>query len=196
MAWRWPCARMPRPRRWTARRAMLAATRPTAINLRWALDRMRARAAQPAAGRARARRLCRGRRDRRRRCRDLPADRRDTACRCSQEVAARKPGEPVNVLTHCNAGWLATVDWGTALAPIYQAHDAGLRACLGGRDPAAQPGRRADRLGAAAARRAAHRHRRQCRRPSDAARRGRSVHRRHRPHHRGTAMSPTRSAPI
>jgi methylthioribose-1-phosphate isomerase len=40
--------------------------------------------------------------------------------------AAAKPGETVNVLTHCNAGWLACVDWGTALAPIYMAHDAGL----------------------------------------------------------------------
>ena len=44
------------------------------------------------------------------------------------EAAARdkKPGESVNVLTHCNAGWLATVDWGTATSPIYQAHDAGI----------------------------------------------------------------------
>ena len=42
-----------------------------------------------------------------------------------QAVAARRPG-PVNVLTHCNAGWLATVDWGTATSPIYQAHAAGL----------------------------------------------------------------------
>jgi methylthioribose-1-phosphate isomerase len=43
-----------------------------------------------------------------------------------EAVAARKkPGEPVNVLTHCNAGWLATVDWGTATAPIYLAHDRG-----------------------------------------------------------------------
>ena len=42
-------------------------------------------------------------------------------------AAARKPaGEPVNILTHCNAGWLATVDWGTATAPVYMAHDAGL----------------------------------------------------------------------
>src|SRR2546421_681386 len=41
-------------------------------------------------------------------------------------IAAKKqPGEPVNVLTHCNAGWLATVDWGTATAPIYLAHDQG-----------------------------------------------------------------------
>jgi len=43
-----------------------------------------------------------------------------------QELAASKRGEPVQVLTHCNAGWLATVDWGTALAPIYKAHQAGL----------------------------------------------------------------------
>ena len=43
-------------------------------------------------------------------------------------IAARKPSEtPVNILTHCNAGWLATVDWGTATAPIYKAHDAGLK---------------------------------------------------------------------
>src|SRR6202011_2489982 len=41
-------------------------------------------------------------------------------------AASKKPGERVNVLTHCNAGWLATVDWGTATAPIYMAHDRGL----------------------------------------------------------------------
>jgi methylthioribose-1-phosphate isomerase len=40
-------------------------------------------------------------------------------------AATKKPGERVNVLTHCNAGWLATVDWGTATAPIYLAHDGG-----------------------------------------------------------------------
>jgi methylthioribose-1-phosphate isomerase len=43
-----------------------------------------------------------------------------------QAVAAKKTHGPINILTHCNAGWLATVDWGTALAPIYTAHDAGL----------------------------------------------------------------------
>nr|HRQ81657.1 S-methyl-5-thioribose-1-phosphate isomerase [Azospirillaceae bacterium] len=41
-------------------------------------------------------------------------------------AAARNPGRPVNILTHCNAGWLATVDWGTALAPVYVAHDQGV----------------------------------------------------------------------
>ncbi len=43
-----------------------------------------------------------------------------------EEIAASKPGRPVNVLTHCNAGWLACVDWGTATSPIYHAHDAGI----------------------------------------------------------------------
>ena len=40
--------------------------------------------------------------------------------------ARERSGGPVSILTHCNAGWLATVDWGTALAPIYKAHDAGI----------------------------------------------------------------------
>jgi methylthioribose-1-phosphate isomerase len=43
-----------------------------------------------------------------------------------RDVAAKKPGQTVNILTHCNAGWLATVDYGTALAPIYLAHDGGI----------------------------------------------------------------------
>ncbi len=43
-----------------------------------------------------------------------------------QTIAAKKTHGPINILTHCNAGWLATVDWGTALAPIYTAHDSGL----------------------------------------------------------------------
>jgi methylthioribose-1-phosphate isomerase len=44
-----------------------------------------------------------------------------------ERLAAEKNGAPVNILTHCNAGWLATVDWGPALAPIYQAYDRGLK---------------------------------------------------------------------
>ena len=43
-----------------------------------------------------------------------------------RELAARRRARPLNILTHCNAGWLATVDYGTALAPIYLAHDAGI----------------------------------------------------------------------
>jgi methylthioribose-1-phosphate isomerase len=102
----------------------LLATRPTAINLRWALARMRER------------------------WRNQPRDRRaaiawaEAAAICDEDVetcrsigehglkvlrelAAKKNGK-LNVLTHCNAGWLACVDWGTALAPIYMAHDAGI----------------------------------------------------------------------
>lgn len=106
--------------------ATLLATRPTAVNLRWALDEMRSR------------------------LRNQPYDERvrvayeAAATICDDDVATceaigdhglaliRKAWErkgragTVNVLTHCNAGWLATVDWGTALAPIYKAFDAGL----------------------------------------------------------------------
>jgi len=104
--------------------ASLRQARPTAVNLAWALDRLLAV------------------------LRPLPPDeRRDAAWAAAdavaehdvqvnaaigrhglallQAIAARKQG-PVNVLTHCNAGWLATVDWGTATSPVYQAHAAGL----------------------------------------------------------------------
>ncbi len=102
---------------------MLAATRPTAINLRWALERMLTR------------------------LRNTPATERvrvayaEAAAIADEDVAqnaaigrhglplieqAAMSGHRVNILTHCNAGWLATVDWGTALSPIYQAHNAGI----------------------------------------------------------------------
>ena len=102
---------------------ILAATRPTAVNLRWALDAMRAVATAAPADRADAAfrlaaQIC-----------------DDEIARCEaigrhglaviQSLAARRAG-PVRILTHCNAGWLATVDWGTALAPIYLAHEAGI----------------------------------------------------------------------
>jgi methylthioribose-1-phosphate isomerase len=102
----------------------LLGARPTAVNLRHALDDVRGLVAP------------------------LPADRRAAAAWlrageiCEEDVALcraigeaglpliealhRRRGEPVNILTHCNAGWLATVDWGTATAPIYMAHDRGL----------------------------------------------------------------------
>jgi len=105
----------------------LLATRPTAVNLRWALDRLKAG------------------------LRQLPAPRRaEQAYRiaaeiCDEDVAInhaigqhglgiieelwqQKPtrSDAIHILTHCNAGWLATVDWGTALSPIYQAFDAGI----------------------------------------------------------------------
>jgi len=107
--------------------ATLLATRPTAINLKWALDEVTAAVRN------------RPREDR------VAAAYRRTAEICDEDVAIngaigrhglkliedvarrKKAGEPVNVLTHCNAGWLATVDLGTATAPIYTAHDAGIK---------------------------------------------------------------------
>jgi methylthioribose-1-phosphate isomerase len=104
----------------------LFATRPTAINLRWALDDLRTRLTPLAPGERAAAAVARA------------------VAICDEDVALNeaigdhghavfrdlweRKGRPecFNVLTHCNAGWLATVDWGTALAPIYKAHDAGI----------------------------------------------------------------------
>ncbi len=103
---------------------LLAATRPTAINLRWALTEMTtalvdvARTERAAAAFAHAAKIC-----------------DDDVAICEAigrhgvaliKAAAARVNRPVNVLTHCNAGWLATVDWGTALAPIYRAHEEGI----------------------------------------------------------------------
>jgi methylthioribose-1-phosphate isomerase len=105
---------------------MLGRTRPTAINLLWALERMRAAlhnlapADRVAAAYAEAAAICDD---------DVETCRRigEHGLPLLQGIAARKaPGGRVNVLTHCNAGWIATVDYGTALSPIYQAHDLGL----------------------------------------------------------------------
>ena len=104
----------------------LLATRPTAVNLRWALDDMRGCLKKhPPAQRSevayrRAAEIC-----------------DEDAALCEAigahglpliEAAWKRRGgrEPVQVLTHCNAGWLAAVDWGTALAPVYKAFDAGI----------------------------------------------------------------------
>jgi methylthioribose-1-phosphate isomerase len=103
--------------------ARLGETRPTAVNLRWALDAMRAQLAAVAPGEraavayAAAARIC-----------DDDVALCEAIGRHGITVirAAARPGRPVRVLTHCNAGWLATVDWGTALAPIYRAHDEGI----------------------------------------------------------------------
>lgn len=104
----------------------LYATRPTAVNLRWALDAARARLStlapgdRPAAALALAREICE---------QDVAINRGigTAGLPIIEALAARKTGsQPVNILTHCNAGWLATVDWGTATAPIYMAHDAGI----------------------------------------------------------------------
>ncbi|MBV9564904.1 MAG: S-methyl-5-thioribose-1-phosphate isomerase [Bradyrhizobium sp.] len=104
---------------------VLIATRPTAINLKWALEEMRtvlrplAPSSRGDAAYARADDIAEE---------DVAINQGIARHGLSliEAIAARKPGEPVNVLTHCNAGWLATVDWGTATAPIYLAHDAGI----------------------------------------------------------------------
>jgi methylthioribose-1-phosphate isomerase len=103
----------------------LAATRPTAINLRWALDEMQKavrnqpREARVAAAYRRAAEIC---------DQDVETCRRigEHGFGLIKAHSEKKGGGRVNILTHCNAGWLACVDWGTALAPIYRAYDEGL----------------------------------------------------------------------
>src|SRR5260370_6521989 len=104
---------------------MLLATRPTAVSLRWALDQMRETLLEVSASER------------------FDAGWRRAQAICDDDVAInlaigkhglkllrslfdRKKANRLNVLTHCNAGWVATVDWGTALSPIYMAHDAGI----------------------------------------------------------------------
>ncbi len=104
----------------------LHATRPTAINLRWALDEMvkHLRPLPPTQRRVAAYKRASDIADE-----DVEINRAigRHGLELIKAIAVRKkPGEPVNVLTHCNAGWLATVDWGTATAPIYMAHDSGV----------------------------------------------------------------------
>lgn len=107
--------------------AQLLETRPTAVNLRWALSRMTGELLPlPAAAR-----------------RDAAYDLAQRICEEDVEInysigqhglgliqkmwqERGETSEPFHILTHCNAGWLATVDWGTALSPIYQAHDMGI----------------------------------------------------------------------
>jgi methylthioribose-1-phosphate isomerase len=105
---------------------MLLATRPTAINLKWALDEMmaalRGKSGQDRVSAAYARALAI--------CEEdiaINAALGRHGAKLIEAIAAKKaPGERINVLTHCNAGWLATVDWGTATAPIYRAYDDGM----------------------------------------------------------------------
>jgi len=104
----------------------LAEQRPTAINLRWALEEMRKsirnlpRSERVAAAYKRAAEICE---DDVETCRNIGVH----GLKIIEAIAARKgPGERVNVLTHCNAGWIACVDWGTATSPIYHAHDKGI----------------------------------------------------------------------
>ena len=107
---------------------MLYATRPTAVNLRWALDEMRHALAPLAVAERRAAAWKRA---------AAIADEDVAICsamgdhglqliRAAWDKRRAQGATRVNILTHCNAGWLATVDWGTATAPIYKAHNAGI----------------------------------------------------------------------
>jgi methylthioribose-1-phosphate isomerase len=105
--------------------AHLRAARPTAVNLAWAIERV-VRRVQPLGADRRAEAAWREA--------DAIAE-EDVAMNAAigrhgltllQDLADRHPGRPLRVLTHCNAGWLATVDWGTATSPIYHAHAQGM----------------------------------------------------------------------
>ena len=108
----------------TASRVLLA-TRPTAVNLAWALGEMRAALAGVAPAQRVPRAFAQA---------AALADADVATCRAIGEhgarllagLAAQRGGKPVNLLTHCNAGWLATVAWGTALAPVYVACERGI----------------------------------------------------------------------
>ena len=128
----------------------LSATRPTAVNLRNALERIdldvrpRPNELRAAAARVLADRL---------------ADEDAAACRAIGEIGARlirdvadRADRPVQVLTHCNAGWLACVEWGTATAPVYTARERGFGSRVGRAKPARATRARADGLGTGAAR--------------------------------------------
>src|SRR5207247_3267847 len=109
---------------------MLVAARPTAVNLKWALDEM-TRLLRPLPASERVAAAYR---------RAVEIAEEDVAINqgigrhglalIEQIAATKRPGEPVNILTHCNAGWLATVAWGTATAPTHLARQRGLRAHL------------------------------------------------------------------
>ncbi|NWG87567.1 MAG: S-methyl-5-thioribose-1-phosphate isomerase, partial [Hydrogenophilaceae bacterium] len=104
--------------------ASLIETRPTAVNLRWAVERMLAKllplppAQRRAAAWAEAAAIC-----------EEDVAQNQAIGRHGLELIRaihQRKGGAVNVMTHCNAGWLATVDWGTALAPVYAAFEAAI----------------------------------------------------------------------
>ena len=105
---------------------MLNATRPTAVNLKWAIEQQLLTLEAGGTNADKTARLLQNA--------NVLADQDAETCRMIgvhgleliKEIAAKKNGAPVNILTHCNAGWLACVDYGTATSPMYHAHDAGI----------------------------------------------------------------------
>lgn len=106
--------------------ATLHATRPTAINLKWALDEMTATLRNRPHGERAAVALQRAGEIAEEDIAINQAIGRHGSALIEAIAATKKNGERVNVLTHCNAGWLAAVDWGTALAPVYTAYEKGI----------------------------------------------------------------------
>jgi methylthioribose-1-phosphate isomerase len=102
----------------------LKSTRPTAINLAWAVDQMMEAANRPGINDnglfSKATEIRQSEIDR---CHGIGIQ----GLHLIEEMSLKKRGETLNILTHCNAGWLASVEWGTALAPIYMAHDKGIK---------------------------------------------------------------------
>jgi methylthioribose-1-phosphate isomerase len=104
---------------------VLLETRPTAVNLRWAIERMcdtllsLAPDKRTATAYERASEICEG---------DVETNRRigTHGLKLIEKIRDKKKAGQIHILTHCNAGWLACVDWGTALSPVYMAHDAGI----------------------------------------------------------------------
>jgi methylthioribose-1-phosphate isomerase len=115
----------PSPEHEQAAALQLIATRPTAVNLRWAVDRIRhaisnkEKEQKNRIALEEAHKICNE-------DAELCSRIGDYGLTLIKNISESKHGNPVNILTHCNAGWLATVDWGTALAPIYKAHIAGI----------------------------------------------------------------------
>lgn len=105
----------------------LISSRPTAVNLEWAVKRMvaklsgvRDRGKLSGIAFSEAKLICE---EEKQNCVNIGIN----GLPLIEEISRRKGGEPVNILTHCNAGWLACIDWGTATSPIYMAHDAGIK---------------------------------------------------------------------
>jgi methylthioribose-1-phosphate isomerase len=104
----------------------LISARPTAVNLSWAinkvLDKISGKTDQQSIAEtalSSAREICETEVEN---CRKIGIN----GLSLIEEISSRKEGEPVNILTHCNAGWLACVDYGTALAPVFSAHEKGI----------------------------------------------------------------------
>ena len=114
--------------------AQLNSTRPTAVNLAWAIERQLKSIAEGKIAQDKSKNPSQAGIDIARQIARQIAAENEEHCRMIgehglpllQEIARKKNGKPVNVLTHCNAGWLAFVDYGSATAPIYAAHDRGL----------------------------------------------------------------------